>query len=223
MERTLEPELMDDLEQARAYARADFEEPNRLFVDEFTARFADWHGTGAILDLGCGPGDIVLRMARAYPGCRVDGLDGSAAMLSFAEDALGGSGLADRVRFVQGLVPGADLPERRYDAIISNSLLHHLHRPKVLWEAIRDLGASGAPVLVMDLMRPRTREQAREIVETYAGEEPPVLKTDFFNSLLAAFETSEVQAQLQQAGLGGLSVTPVSDRHLLVWGRMPEA
>jgi cyclopropane fatty-acyl-phospholipid synthase-like methyltransferase len=213
MNRTLEPELMDDLEQARAYAEADFEEPNRLFVEEFTARFADWSGTGTILDLGCGPGDIVLRMAHAYPGCRVDGLDGSAAMLSFAEAALAGSGLENRVRFVQG--------ESHYDAITSNSLLHHLHRPEVLWKAVRALGAPGAPVLVMDLMRPDTPEQAREIVETYAAEEAPVLKTDFFNSLLAAFEVGELRAQLDAAGLTTLGVEPVSDRHLIVAGRMP--
>ena len=223
MERTPEPELMEDLEQARAYAEADFEEPNRLFVEEFMTRFAGWSGEGAILDLGCGPGDIVLRLARAYPGCRVHGLDGSASMLSFAEAALADSGLGPRVRFVRGLVPGAGLPERRYDAITSNSLLHHLHRPLVLWEAIRDLGAPGAPVLVMDLIRPGTPARARDIVEAYAADEAPVLKTDFFNSLLAAFEIDEVRYQLEEAGLDGLSVEPVSDRHLVAWGRLPGA
>ncbi len=221
MGRTPEPELMDDLEQARAYAEADFEEPNSLFVAEFTERFPGWSGPGAILDLGCGPGDIVLRMARAYPGCRIDGLDGSAAMLSFARSAMAGSGLEGRVRFVQGLVPGADLPEPRYDAIVSNSLLHHLHDPGVLWESIRTLGAPGAPVLVMDLMRPDSPDGAREIVDTYAAEEAPILKTDFFNSLLAAFEVGEVRAQLATAGLEGLTVEPVSDRHLVAWGRLP--
>ena len=35
MERVLEPELMDDPEQARAYARADFEEENQGFADRF--------------------------------------------------------------------------------------------------------------------------------------------------------------------------------------------
>ena len=35
MDRMLEPELMDDADQARAYAEADFEEPNRMFVELF--------------------------------------------------------------------------------------------------------------------------------------------------------------------------------------------
>ncbi len=221
MDRTPEPELMDDLGQARAYAEADFEEPNRMFVDLFLSRFPEWDGQGAILDLGCGPGDIVLRLARAFPACDVTGLDGSAAMLEFACAALAESGLDDRVRFVRGLLPGAQLPRPRYQAITSNSLLHHLHRPGVLWEAISELAGPGAPILVMDLMRPGSRDLAQKIVETYAAEEPPVLKTDFYNSLLAAFEPGEIIEQLREAGLGGLRVEAVSDRHLAVWGRMP--
>jgi ubiquinone/menaquinone biosynthesis C-methylase UbiE len=221
MERTPEPELMDDLGQARAYAEADFEEPNRMFVDLFLSRFQEWDGQGAILDLGCGPGDIVLRLARAFPACDVTGLDGSAAMLEFARAALAESGLEDRVRFVRGLLPGAQLPRPRYQAITSNSLLHHLHDPDVLWDAVREFAGPDAPLLVMDLMRPPSRERAREIVETYAGGEPPVLKTDFYNSLLAAFETGEIADQLARAGLAAMQVEAVSDRHVAVWGRTP--
>ncbi len=221
MERTLEPELMDDREQALAYARADFEEPNRLFVELFQSRFPDWHGPGAILDLGCGPGDIVLRLARAFPSCRVDGVDGSPAMLDLAREALAASGLGDRVRFVDGVLPGASLPEPRYHAITSNSLLHHLHRPLVLWRTIGSLAEPGAPLLVMDLARPESKARAQEIVDTYAGDEAPVLKEDFYNSLLAAFEPGEVETQLREAGLGALQIEQVSDRHLAVWGRAP--
>jgi hypothetical protein len=41
MQRVPEPELMDEFEQARAYAFADFAEPNQLFVDAYAARFPD--------------------------------------------------------------------------------------------------------------------------------------------------------------------------------------
>ena len=63
MQRIPEPELMDEAEQARAYAQADFAEPNQRFVDCFEAEFPELQ-QGAVLDLGCGPGDIVLRLAR---------------------------------------------------------------------------------------------------------------------------------------------------------------
>jgi len=39
--------------------------------------------------------------------------------------------------------------------------------------------------------------------------------------LLAAFEPEEIQAQLRDEGLAGLSVRSVSDRHVIISGRMP--
>jgi SAM-dependent methyltransferase len=221
MERVVEPELMDDEAQARAYAEADFEEPNSRFV----ALCRDFVGSlprgAAVLDLGCGPGDITLRIATAHPGIEVHGLDGSAAMLSFGRAALDAdAALRERVTFIAGLVPDATLPRAHYEAVVSNSLLHHLHDPGGLWRMIRAHGAPGAPVLVMDLMRPPSTAAAQALVDEYAAAEPEVLRRDFYNSLLAAFEPGEVREQLEAAGLGHLSVAEASDRHLVVSGRI---
>jgi ubiquinone/menaquinone biosynthesis C-methylase UbiE len=34
-----------------------------------------------VLDLGCGPADVTIRFAKANPGYKFHGVDGSAAML----------------------------------------------------------------------------------------------------------------------------------------------
>ena len=100
---------MDEFEQARAYAQADFTERNAWFVEAFAAHFPDFAG-GAVPDLGCGPGDIVLRFAEQWPGATVHGLDGSGAMLQFAAERLWGlPQLQGRVQFIEGLLPGAQL------------------------------------------------------------------------------------------------------------------
>ena len=221
MERITEPELMDDEAQARAYAEADFDEPNTRFVALFNERVGRLPVGAAVLDLGCGPADITLRIARRHPGIEVHGVDGAAAMLDFGRHALSYEpALAGRVRLIHGRLPGVELLRPQYDSIVSNSLLHHLHDPSVLWSTIRKCGGPGAAVLVMDLMRPVTEACAAELVELYAGREPEVLRRDFYNSLLAAFEPDEVRAQLDAAGLTSLGVEPVSDRHLVVWGRL---
>ena len=221
MQRVPEPELMDEFEQARAYACADFSEPNERFVAYLAETFPELR-RGTLLDLGCGPGDIVLRLAARYPEFVLHGLDGSEAMLGFGRARLRElPAWRERVHFIQGILPGAALPRESYDVIVSNSLLHHLHEPRVLWNTIRAVGAPGAPVLVMDLCRPDSRRAAREIVETYAADEPELLKRDFYNSLCAAFELSEVRDQLRDCGLPDLEVRTVSDRHLLVAGRLP--
>lgn len=224
--RTPEPELMDDEAQARAYAEADFEAPHNLFVQLFTERFAGLAVDGTVLDLGCGPADVTIRFARAYPDCRVHGVDGAQAMLKHGCAALARQGLKSRVRLIHAYLPAAALPgavltERRYDAVISNSLLHHLAEPGVLWRTVKAAARPGAAVFVMDLMRPDSAAGVDTLVHTYAAEEPEVLRRDFRNSLLAAYKPGEVRAQLVAAGLESLSVEAVSDRHLLVHGRLP--
>lgn len=217
MQRIPEPELMDDLEQARAYADADFSEPHQAFVRHFRERFPDF-ARGQVLDLGCGPADVTMRFASAYPEVYVTGIDGAEAMLALGRELLARHDLADRVQLVQARLP-APL-ERRYDAVISNSLLHHLADPAVLWEAIRQAAKPGAAVFVMDLLRPHSIEAAEHLTATYAGAAPAVLRKDFFNSLLAAYQPDEIAAQLRGAGLAHCKIEPVSDRHVMVWGRV---
>lgn len=221
MQRIPEPELMDEAEQARAYALADFAEPNERFVGYFETNFPEIR-TGNVLDLGCGPGDIVLRLASRHPGLVVHGLDGSAAMLHFASERLHESpALSGRVQFIEGVLPGVTLPLAAYDAVVSNSLLHHLHDPAVFWRALRDAGRPGAAVLVMDLFRPASLAAATALVAQYAAHEPEILQRDFLASLCAAFEPAEVQQQLASCGLDALRMTAVSDRHLLISGYLP--
>jgi hypothetical protein len=81
--------------------------------------------------------------------------------------------------------------------------------------------APGACVLVQDLMRPDSPAAAQALVDHYAPDEPDVLRHDFFHSLCAAFTPDEVREQLVNAGLDALTVTPVTDRHLLVAGHTP--
>ena len=220
MKRRPEPELMDEAEQALAYARADFSEPNELFLRLLRElRPGDLVGARA-LDLGCGPADIVLRFLEAYPSAECDALDGSAAMLEHAREALAAwPGAARRCRLIQDCLPSASLPRAAYDLVLSNSLLHHLHDPQVLWRTVGEVARPGALVLIMDLMRPPSAMRAESLVATYAADAPEVLRRDFRNSLFAAFEPKEVAAQLLEAGLGTLEVGVVSDRHLAVFGR----
>ncbi|MEJ2685954.1 MAG: class I SAM-dependent methyltransferase [Gammaproteobacteria bacterium] len=221
MERIPEPELMNEPGQALAYARADFEEPHDRFVALYRERFGECPTTGWVLDLGCGPADITRRFAIAYPGCRLHGLDGAPEMLRLGRHDLQRAGLDERVELLEGYLPGARLPRSDYQALISNSLLHHLAEPLALWRAVRDLAAPGAPVFVMDLMRPDSHGQAEALVDNYAADEPDVLRHDFFHSLLAAYTPAEVRSQLGATGLDQLFVEVVSDRHLIVHGRAP--
>jgi ubiquinone/menaquinone biosynthesis C-methylase UbiE len=222
IKRTPEPEeLMDRRDQAEAYAAADFSEANTLFLD-LLASMAEAAPGGRALDLGCGPADIPVRLAQRYPALHIDAVDGAQAMLELARQAL--DTLPDvqpRIRLICDLLPCTGLSSRAYDVVMSNSLLHHLADPALMWETLNRRAKPGALVLVMDLARPDSVAAVDELVDRYAADAPPVLWQDFRNSLFAAYRVDEVEAQLDAAGLSHLHVRRVSDRHLAVSGRMP--
>ena len=207
---------MDDPAQALVYAQADFEQENQGFVDRFRDYFPDF-SDGHALDLGCGPGDIPIRFAQAFPACRVTGVDASAPMVRLAEEVVQKAGLSDRITFrcerFQDLV-GANIA----DAVISNSLLHHVPNPLQFWHKLRLAVKPGSPVLVMDLLRPDSPEEAQAIVNRYASRAPEILRRDFYNSLLAAFTEDEIASQLARMNLTRLLIDVPDDRHWVVGG-----
>ncbi|MHB8788409.1 MAG: class I SAM-dependent methyltransferase [Desulfobulbaceae bacterium] len=222
MKRIPEPELMDDPEQVAAYAGHDLDNAYWLFVQCFHKYFPDLAPDGAILDLGCGPAAIPLRLARLFPSCEIHGLDGAPRMLEYGRQAVQREGLEHQVQLIHGILPEmVRMPRSRYGVIISNSFLHHLADPMILWNALLDYGLPNAAILIIDLLRPASKEHARTVVDKYMPEASPLLRQDMMSSLCAAFTLDEVASQLRQADLAGnlclIKVTPIQ---FAVYGRL---
>ena len=218
MERILEPEIMDGEEQAKVYANADFAEENQGFVDQFLKEYPDFR-EGTVLDLGCGPADIPVRLLRSRPTLRVTAVDASGPMMRWADDAIRQAGFEDRIQLMCKRFQDLEL-DQPADAVISNSLVHHVPNAFQFWYAVKTLARPGAPVLVMDLLRPDTTEGARALVDQYAADEPEQLRHDFYHSLLSAFTEDEIAAQLAEMYLSRLLIDVPDDRHWIVSGRV---
>ena len=218
MDRVLEPEVMDGPEQVLAYAQADFEVENQGFVDQFFTLYPDLENPH-ILDLGCGSGDIPIRMARRHSTCRVTGIDGSQPMIDYAEQAVQQAGYSDRVQLLCQRFQDVTMTPPA-DAIISNSLVHHIPNPLRFWFCLKTLVKPSGRVLVMDLLRPESPEAAQAIVDEQASNEPELLQHDFYHSLLAAFTEDEVASHLAELNLSRLFVDVPDDRHWIVYGQV---
>jgi tRNA (cmo5U34)-methyltransferase len=78
-------------------------------------------GIHRVLDLGAGTGLLAEQVAAAFPGARVELLDGSEPMLAQARARLGDAAAAVHVGDM-----AAPLPDGPFDAIISALAIHHL-------------------------------------------------------------------------------------------------
>ncbi|KEF42740.1 MAG: SAM-dependent methyltransferase [Cyanobium sp. CACIAM 14] len=224
MERICEPELMDDVLQAEAYAAADFSVSDRAVlaaIEDLLGARGEGPGHGlSFVDLGCGPGNISFLLARRWPGASVLGIDGAPAMLAIAERRRRADPAGHRqLRFRQLVLPGQQLQDT-FDAVVSNSLLHHLHEPAVFWGSVRQLAAPGAWLYVRDLRRPANHTALEDLVQRHAAGAPAVLRRDYAHSLRASFTLDEVRKQISDAGLEGLEVRERDDRYLEIRGRL---
>ena len=219
-QRIPESELMDEHNQVRAYAEADFSAPHEMFVDLFEERFGK-DIQGLFLDLGCGPCDVTIRFAKRFPRVTIHALDGSKPMLEEAKNKINNETLTQQIKLFHAMVPVNEniLPSRSYDGLIVNSLLHHLPDQKMLWQTIERLVRPDGRIFVMDLVRPKDTKEAYSMMKKYCGNEPEILQRDFYHSLLAAYREDEVQEQLQKTNLSRLTVEKVTDRHLIIWGK----
>jgi len=212
---------MDVPEEADAYARADFDDVNQAFVDRLL-EFVGPLETAHAVDLGTGPADIPIRVARARPGWRIVAVDASPAMLEIARGAIGRAGLAHAVEPTLADAKDSRLPDHAFDVVFSNSILHHINDTDRFWDAARRIGRPGAWAFLRDLYRPATSDAARRIVRRYSGEESELLQEEFYRSLMAAYTPDEIRAQLARAGLDALEVSLVTDRHVDITGRLPD-
>ena len=220
MQRIPEPELMTTQEQVDAYAHADFKIGDARTV-ALVAQLIDKTGplpeNPVIVDLGCGPGNIAIRLAKFLPKAQIIGIDGSEAMLVVAKQR--SVDASSDIRFVgMQLQDTAAVFKDSVDLVVSNSLLHHLQDPHLLWSVTQAIAKSGCRVLHRDLRRPSSLTEVYHLQQQHLPEAPSILIQDFTASLVAAYTTDEVSQQLRQAEMHRVKAWSEDDRYLVVSG-----
>lgn len=207
--RILEPEVMESEEEAAEYDAMDHGEVNRLFVD----RLFELGAAGQILDVGTGPAQMLVDLCRRSPRERAVGLDAAHSMLSIGRRHLARAGLLNRALLVRADAKRLPFPDRSFDAVMSNSIMHHLPDPTpCLKEIARVLKPAGV-ILLRDLHRPADLSELDALVEQHAAGATDNQRKLFRDSLHASFTCHEMRDLLRAAGLQGLSVYRNSDRH----------
>jgi SAM-dependent methyltransferase len=100
-----------------------------------------------VLELGCGPGHLAIRLSRDH-GLNVTGLDLDPAMIERARAAAGRGSGAQRPSFVVGSATSLAFAERSFDLVVSTLSMHHWSDPAAsLAEIARVLAPTGRALI----------------------------------------------------------------------------
>jgi ubiquinone/menaquinone biosynthesis C-methylase UbiE len=219
LQRVLEREAMDTPDEARVYDAMAHAAVNDLFVAEFLAAHGQCRG-GAVLDVGTGPARIPIALCRADPRANVLGIDLARHMLDRARGNVEEAGLSDRIKLEHVDAKGVPYPDGQFEAVISNSIVHHIADPTPALAEMARLVAPGGTLFVRDLRRPDDPASLAALVWAYAAEESESARELFAASLGAALTIEEMRGLVAARGLRPEDVTISSDRHWTwIWRR----
>ena len=131
-------------------------------IHQFLVDHLEWDGNGALLDVGCGSGALLIRCAKRFPAARLVGVDSWGAEWSYKKEQCHQNavleGVVERVVFRKGDAARLEFPDGTFDAVVSNFVFHEVRserdKRKVVREALRVLKKGGVFALNDD-MKPK--------------------------------------------------------------------
>jgi ubiquinone/menaquinone biosynthesis C-methylase UbiE len=219
--RVPEPEVMDDSSEVQAYSSAAAEAHLGKIDDSFVEhalRLVD-SAPGLALDIGCGPGEILLKISTRLSEWKFVGVDRSLAMLRLAQKNRESQtsrrlpSAAATLCYLTGDAGSLPFRNASFDLVLCNSVLHHVSDPSRLFSEIRRVAKPGAAILVRDLRRP-SRIRFPFHVRWHGRHYDGLMYKLFCDSVRAAYTPEELSAMLNGAGIPGASMFVHGATHL---------
>lgn len=216
--RVLEPEVMDSEEEAMDYDAMDHSDVNERFVTDFLSCAASLElPIRHVFDVGTGTARIPIALAKRVPALRIDASDLSVSMVALAKRNLEHAGVLSRVRVFFGDAKEL-VGETCYDAVFSNSLVHHLPNPALAVQAMWTKVKPGGLFFLRDLARPDHAEDVERLVTKHADAQEGDARARrqqslFRDSLHAALTVEEIRDTARDVIKTPFSVGRTSDRH----------
>ncbi len=226
--RQLEPEVMDSQAEAIDYNSMDHSEVNQMFAEDLlefvnTSDIALYQGQISLLDLGTGTALIPIEVCQRNTDIKVVATDLAHEMLKLAEVNLQQAGLEHLISLERADAKNLSYADQTFDGVISNSLIHHIPAPQIVFHEIIRVVKPGGFLFLRDLLRPDSQTELEHLVEFYAGQANTHQRQLFHDSLQAALTLNEVQEMMQECDLPKNAVKISSDRPWTVSLILPDS
>jgi SAM-dependent methyltransferase len=212
LQRILEPEVMDTLEEAFEYDSMDHSQVNEVFCNDFFAA-RNLNDGVQILDVGTGTSQIPIEMCRRNSSLKITAIDLAESMLTLGNKNIQTARLEDSITLDQ--VDSKKMPycDESFDQVISNSIIHHIPNPLECFKEMIRVTKRNGLLFIRDLLRPFSMVELHNIVNLHAGDATPKQKQLFTDSLHASISLTEVREMVKLFGFEAFTVIQSSNRH----------
>ncbi|HWP96364.1 MAG TPA: class I SAM-dependent methyltransferase [Syntrophomonadaceae bacterium] len=120
-------------------------------VLELLLSHIEWSGQGKVLDIGCGSGALVIKLAKKYTEAKLTGIDYWGGMWEYSkqkcQDNAQAEGVGGRIDFYQASAAELPFEQESFDLAVSNLVFHEVQDARdkrdVVKEALRVVKKGG--------------------------------------------------------------------------------
>ncbi len=144
-------EGIDSPEVAKAFDKMSNILPFRILRKKIISRIRKLNPSGRLIDAGCGPGNLIVQLAKEFPTLELIGMDISNEILERAK--IRATKHERKIEFKEGSIENLPFPNEYADFIVSTFSLHHWINPdRAFQELYRVLKKEGI-ALIFDFRR----------------------------------------------------------------------
>lgn len=203
-------EGLDSPEVAAAFEKVTNLLPFKLLHRKVLSQLKLYNLKDSLLDVGCGPGNLIIQVAKKYPSLDLIGVDLSSEILELAKKKAVENNLNEKIVFKIGSVESLPFPDKSVDFILSTLSLHHWEDPKQAFEEIFRVLTDGGVLLIFDFRRDARKffygllKFATKVVV------PKALKkiNEPSGSLKAGYVFSEISQIISQTSFSNVDIKP---------------
>lgn len=204
LKRVPEVESLDGSE-AEIYFNLVNDELHERFIDNnYVSKIQEYlPKSGIVLDVGCGPGQIPLKIVENNPSLNVIGLDLSNRMVDIANEIAKNSPYPNNLSYMVGDASKMSFDDDSLDGVISHFFVEHLPNEEKVIDVFNEIQRVVKPngmIYVEDIVRPPSEELLQIYLDRATYDSNDVMK-NYEDSLRAAFSHGEWSEMLNRSNI----------------------
>lgn len=215
-------EGIEDAEAVQAYDKISRWPQFKLLRMMIVGELKKHNPNGVLADVGCGPGYLVVDIAKSFVRLTIIGVDISGEMVQKAIDTVSGLGLGEKVSFRCGDIQELPFEDKSMDFVVSTLSLHHWSEPKRAIEEVNRVLKPRGQFLIFDVRRDSRRlfYWLIQFAQTFILPDTMKRINEPTSSFLAGYTPTELDALMSRSSFDRWQVKP-GIFWTFIWGSKP--